>query len=178
MDSSSLPRGKHRQGERSFIIIAALCRILLMHLLTAFLPSLLLITLGAQAGKATTVNARCLLVIDGRTHMNGPCKFTNVDDSDFFTDGRLLITCPDGQDASKSSCYGYQQKVSRKGVFGYLYRQPTGSASLCWNEGTGRKADPCFEGLRRNGACWINSSARSRVEPTMVSSVRFCAWAS
>lgn len=156
---------------------APLWKAFVKRLLTASLPILLFIILRPLAAKATTLNAKCLLAINGKTYMNGPCKFTSDEDTDFFTDDRLLITCPNGQDASRSSCYGYQEKVSRKGVFGYLYRLPTGSASLCWNDGTMRKASPCFEGLSRKGACWINPSARSRHDPAILYSVKSCAWA-
>ncbi len=126
--------------------------------------------------QANTLNAKCLLEIDGTTYMDDRCNFTSDTDSDYFSDLRLLVICPNGVDVSKTSCSGSEQKVARPGVFGYLFREK-GIASFCWNTGTLRKASPCFEGLRRSGACWTNPKAKSRSGPAKVSSVKFCAWA-
>ncbi len=105
------------------------------------------------------LNAKCLLMIDGSTRMNSGCSFTSDADSDFFSDEKLLVICPDGRSAESSSCYGYEQRVARQGVFGYLFRRGN-SGDLCWNEGAMRKAIPCFDGLWRNGACWESASAK------------------
>ena len=121
------------------------------------------------------LNAKCLLVIDGVTKMNSKCSFSSGSDSDFFSDEKLRVVCPDGRSVEYSSCYGYQQRVASRGVFGYLFRR-SNSGSLCWNEGTMRKASPCFEGLERSGACWQSSSAKNRHVDSW-HQIKFCAWA-
>ena len=98
---------------------------------------------------ADKLNAKCLLQIDGKTYLDDKCQFTSDGDGDFFSDQKILVTCPNGRDADTTSCYGYEQTVTRKGVFGYLFRGDDGVARLCWNEGEMRKAEPCFEGLTR-----------------------------
>lgn len=143
----------------------------------AFLYSLSLLTVSSSHKvNAAELNAKCLLVINGVTKLDDRCSFKSYSDHDFLSDERMLITCPNGQNAEDTFCYGYQQRVTRQGVFAYLYRD-NGVGSLCWNQGTSRKADWCFEGLRRDGACWSNSSARHRSNPNRVSSVKLCAWA-
>jgi hypothetical protein len=132
--------------------------------------------LAPTAVHASSLNAKCLLEIDGTTYMDDRCNFTGDTDSDSFSDLRLLVICPNGVDASRTSCTGSEQKVARPGVFGYLFRQK-GVAFLCWNMGTMLKASPCFEGLRRSGACWSNPRAKNRSGPSQVSKVKFCAWA-
>jgi hypothetical protein len=148
----------------------------LRHSIAFIAPLLLVSNLSPKPVQARSLNSTCLLEIDGTTYMDDRCHFSSDTDSDFFSDLRLRLTCPDGLDTSKTSCYGYQEKVTKPGVFGYLFRQK-GVASLCWNEGTMRKASPCFEGLRRSGACWSNSIARNPYNPSQVSVVKFCAWA-
>jgi hypothetical protein len=132
--------------------------------------------LAPTAVQASTLNAKCLLEIDGTIHMDDRCNFTGDRDSDSFSDLRLLVVCPNGVDVAKTSCAGSEQKVARPGVFGYLFRE-NGVASLCWNMGNMRKASPCFEGLQRSGACWSNPRAKNRSGPSQVSKVKFCAWA-
>jgi hypothetical protein len=118
-------------------------------------------------------NAKCLLLIDGTTRMNSKCSFVSDSDSDFFSDEKLLVVCPDGRSVEHSSCYGYEQRVAAQGVFGYLFRRGS-SGDLCWNEGTMRKASPCFDGLRRSGACWESASAKNRHLASW-HQVKFCA---
>jgi hypothetical protein len=139
--------------------------------------SLILVgSLSSEPVYAKSLNATCSLEIDGTTYMNDRCHFNSDTDSDYFSDLRLRVTCPNGVDASKTSCTGADQKVTEPGVFGYLFRD-RGVASFCWNEGTMRKASPCFEGLRRSRACWSNPRAKSRYGSAPVSNVKFCAWA-
>ena len=121
------------------------------------------------------LNAECLLVIDGRTVMNSRCSFSSDSDSDSFSDEKLRVVCPDGRSVEYSSCYGYQQRVASNGVFGVLFRSGN-SGNLCWNEGTMRKASPCFDGLKRSGACWQSTSAKNR-HMDRWHQVKFCAWA-
>jgi hypothetical protein len=146
------------------------------HTFSFIAPLILVSSLSPTTVHASTLNAKCLLEIDGTTYLDDRCNFTSDTDSDSFSDLRLLVVCPNGVDASKTSCAGSEQTVARPGVFGYLFREK-GVASFCWNMGTLRKASPCFEGLRRSGACWINPRAKNRSGPAQVSKVKFCAWA-
>jgi len=142
--------------------------------------SVLALLLGAACiipGPAISkpLNAKCLLIIDGTTRMNSKCSFTSDSDSDLFSDEKLLVVCPDGRSVEYSLCYGVEQRVASQGVFGYLFRRGN-SGDLCWNEGTMRKASPCFDGLRRNGACWESKSVKNRHLESW-HQVKFCAWA-
>jgi len=139
----------------------------------ALLLSAACIIPGPAIGKP--LNAQCLLVIDGTTRMNSKCSFASDSDSDFFSDEKLLVICPDGKSVEHSSCYGYEQRVATQGVFGYLFGRGS-IGNLCWNEGTMRKASPCFEGLRRSGACWGSALAKNR-DLESRHQVKFCAWA-
>jgi hypothetical protein len=139
-------------------------------------PFLLISSLYPDPVQARSLNATCSLEIDGTTYMDDRCHFSSDTDSDFFSDLRLRVTCPNGLDTEKTSCAGAAQKVKNPGVFGYIFREK-GVGSLCWNMGTMLKASPCFEGLRRKGACWSNPRAKSRYDASKVSAVKFCAWA-
>jgi len=143
------------------------------------------LTISAPS-KAATHNAKCILVIDGQTQFNGLCSFNASNDFhgiDKFEDGKLLITCPNGRPITTSSCAGYQQSVTRRGIFGYLYRNgdymPTRNgkqARICWNGGRWRKAESCFDGLERNGACWQSNAAIQPGITQSFSKVSFCAY--
>lgn len=143
--------------------------------LCGLVPLVIVSHLSSSSVQANDVNAKCLLQIDGKTYLDGRCHFKNGAEDDFFRDPRLQITCPNGVDAAKASCSGAEQRVTKPGVFGYLFRDQ-GIASLCWNEGTMRKATPCFQGLRRSGACWSNPSAKKTYGDAKEQSVKFCAW--
>jgi len=146
-----------------------------------------LIALTANApftAEASALNASCSLMIDGNTRFSNKCHFqASRNGIDYFSDNKLLVVCPDGKSAATSSCAGYQQKVSRKGIFGYLYRDGTSnmpqgngdSANICWNGGWMRKAESCFDGLTREGACWKSNTAKARHGETR-HRVRFCAY--
>ena len=155
---------------------------LLNHAAMKSTPSgILALLLGASCiipGPAISkpLNAKCLLVIDGITRMNSKCSFTSDSDSDSFSDEKLLVVCPDGRSVEYSSCYGYQQRVASKGVFGVLFRKGNNSGDLCWNMGTSRKGDQCFGGLKRSGACWESPSAKNR-HVDRWHQIKFCAWA-
>jgi hypothetical protein len=128
------------------------------------------------SSEAATLNARCLLSINGTTWMNGKCSFEKVSaETDIASDEKMLIVCPDGLPVDKSDCYGYQQRIVRPGVFTYLYHSGNRKGTLCWNGNKSRKADDCFSGLIRNGACWSSSQARLMSRPVSPYSVRFCA---
>ena len=133
-------------------------------------------SLSPALAESNQLNARCLLQINGKTYMDDRCQFKSDADSDYFSDLRILITCPNGVDASKSSCSGAEERVTKPGVFGFLFRDKN-VASLCWNGGKFRKATPCFQGLRRSGACWANPRTQDAYQPGKTSAVKFCAWA-
>ena len=131
---------------------------------------------GSALAQGYEANSRCLLEIDGTTYLDGRCYFKNGAKDDFFQDPRLQITCPNGVDAAKASCSGAEERVTKPGVFGYLFRDKgKGLASLCWNERKLRKATPCFLGLRRSGACWSNPRAK-KYGDSKVQAIKFCAW--
>lgn len=151
-------------------------------------PFLILCAIGVSAlssAHASNINAKCSLVIDGNTRFNNKCHFqASKDGVDYFSDNKLLVVCPNGLSAASSSCAGYQQQVTKKGIFGYLYRDGTSnmpqgngySANICWNDGWMRKAESCFDGLSREGACWKSNSAKARHGGTR-HNIRFCAYA-
>lgn len=137
----------------------------------------LMSSLSPALAESNQVNARCLLRINGKTYMDDRCQFKRGKDSDYFSDLRIQITCPNGRDASESYCSGVEERVTKPGVFGLLVREKD-VASLCWNVGKFRTATPCFQGLRRSGACWANPRAKDTYNtPPETHSVKFCAWA-
>lgn len=151
-------------------ILGPICSALLLSLSSPFF-------IAPAPARAQSLNAKCLLQIDGVTHLDDRCYFEIGSDSDYFSDLRIVVSCPDGRSADVAPCAGAEQRVTRPGIFGYLLRTPEGVASLCWNDSVLRRADPCFEGLTRDGACWANPRAAYRYNPSEVSNVKFCAWA-
>lgn len=134
------------------------------------------LTFAPIPSSAADKNAKCSLAIDGGTRFSSNCIFkASKDGSDYFSDGNLVITCPNGKRVEVASCYGYEQRIARKGTFGYLFRDAT-TASVCWNEGSYRKAIACYDGLRRDGGCWKSESAKNRHLDSW-HAVKFCAYA-
>jgi len=118
------------------------------------------------------LNAMCRLSINGRTYLDGPCKYeysNHLQGSDYFRDNRVAIAC---QANGNGPCY-----VTTPGVFGYLTTSSMGDAELCWNEMGSAHAQTCFLGLRRAGACWKNPVAKGRYSSQLKVDVKFCAWA-
>lgn len=142
----------------------------------AIAPLLLIGSLPVAPAHSQELNAKCLLKIDGKTVMDDRCQFQGDADRDRFSDLRILIVCPNGIDAKKTDCAGAEERVKRPGIFGALFRKD-GVASLCWNRGRFRRAEQCFEGLQRSGACWVNPTAKSQYSNQKVSNIKFCAWA-
>lgn len=130
---------------------------------------------NVAAAQTRTLNAKCTFKIDGVLQLDDRCHFSSTADVDSFDDLRMLIVCPNGRDAAVDDCAGYEQRVARRGVFGYLFRD-SGVARLCWNEGNMRKAQSCFDGLRRTGACWSNPRAIASSEASRPRSIELCAW--
>lgn len=118
------------------------------------------------------LNSICRLTINGKTYLDGPCKYEHSGDHkdfDYFKDDRVAISC---QANGSGPCY-----VTNPGVFGYLTPSPKGDAKLCWNEMSSAHAQTCFLGLIRAGACWINPAAKGLYSSQLEADIKFCAWA-
>ena len=148
-----------------------------MQRLAAMVSVAFILTLTAMNAQADSraLNAKCSLKIDGATYMNSQCHFSSTADTDSFDDLKLVIVCPNGRNVASTNCYGYEQRVTRNGVFGYLFREE-GVARFCWNGESQRKAQDCYEGLRRTGACWANARAPSSHGAKQTSNIELCAW--
>lgn len=167
-------RSMHQKQQFTLLNHSHSIRSMKLRLIPAIVAPLLLVTIIPTPVRAETLNARCLLQVNGSTYLDDLCNFTSDTDSDSFTDAKIQITCPDGVDASQESCYGYQQRVTRPGAFGVLFRE-SGVGRLCWNQKTSTHAQSCFDGLRRAGACWSNPNASTASGE--IDDVKFCAWA-
>jgi hypothetical protein len=89
------------------------------------------------SGAAWAVPGRCLLVVDGKTYLNGPCKVETRSGGNFqvLSSGRLT----------------YFANVSLTG---------DNEANGFWNEEMGANhAHTPLGSLRRNDACWANDKA-------------------
>jgi len=110
--------------------------------------------------------AKCLLVVNGKTYINGSCEFEFTGDSGSFRidDKKQRLGCYE-YDLGPGRCSGAATKVVRNGTFGGLDVIQPGVGKFWWNEGTMRKGEARIPGiLRRNGACWESTS------------VKVCAW--
>ncbi|MGO4738651.1 hypothetical protein AB4099_19035 [Bosea sp. 2KB_26] len=89
------------------------------------------------SGTAMAAPGRCLLVVDGKTYLNGPCPV------DVSKDGGFSI--------------GTGPKAS---YFAYVTIDRPGVAKGYWNEERGAShAHTDLGELRRNDACWTNDKA-------------------
>ena len=89
------------------------------------------------AGSAMAAPGRCLLVVDGRTYLNGPCPV------ELLPGGSFMVGA--GRGASH---------------FAQVTVEGAGSASGYWNEEPGAThAHSSLGSLRRNDACWTNERA-------------------
>jgi hypothetical protein len=121
--------------------------------------------------RAKKLNALCLLVINGKTVLDGACEYEfakGSDDSDFFRDDRVVIAC---QPNGSGPCY-----VTKRGVFGYLKPSSQNGATLCWNEMGSAHAQTCYVGLGRSGACWKHPRAKGIYDSITPADIKFCAW--
>ena len=114
--------------------------------------------------QASAKSAKCLLVYQGRTYINGPCEFefTGGDGSFFFDDKKIRTNCR-GYDPN-APCSGANTTVTQKGTFGMLRITSPGSGVIYWNAGLYRKADAREQNVFQDGACWINRN------------IKLCAW--
>ncbi|MBS0254737.1 MAG: hypothetical protein JSS36_05880 [Proteobacteria bacterium] len=104
----------------------------------------------ARADEAKGVPIRrCLLVVDGKTYINGPCIYYPMADGSFFGKGSFQIAerLPDKHD-----------------VMGYFAQVDIGKrfASVNWNAGPKSTHAQAFlgEDFKREGACWVNARAK------------------
>ena len=118
------------------------------------------LTLGQIFNKADAKAAKCLLIVDGVTYINGYCEFEfgGGDGSFSFDDKKLRTNCR-GYDPN-GPCVGYNTKVTRKGTFGTLEIISPGRGKIYWNYGSSRKAHALIKDVYRDGACWSNSRAK------------------
>lgn len=105
-------------------------------------PSLLILATFAAVIVAFPAQARpakCLLEVEGRTYIDGPCDFASLRSGD----GSFLITGASGKH------------------FAYVYVEDGEKASAHWNGilGENRAHDPLGT-LTRDGACWANSRVK------------------
>ena len=109
--------------------------------------------------------AKCLLVVDGSTYIDGYCdfQFEGGDGSFRFSDNKLTLGCY-SFDLGPGQCSGANTKVITKGTFGGLGIESPGVGRFYWNMGKLRKGADVISPLYRDGACWSNPR------------VRLCAW--
>jgi hypothetical protein len=105
-------------------------------------PSLLIFATFATVISSLPAQARpakCLLQVNGTTYIDGPCDF----DPSRKGDGSFQITGAGGKH------------------FAYVYVEGGGKASAHWNGvlGENRAHDPLGT-LTRDGACWVNATAK------------------
>lgn len=94
----------------------------------------LILAIAMVASGAAAAADRCLLVVDGRTYINGPCRIT---------------LSPGGSFQAASNLYFADVQVTA-----------SGRADGNWNEEPGaRHAHTSIGELMRNDACWTNSRA-------------------
>ena len=99
---------------------------------------------------------RCLLVVGGQTRISGPCAYQISKGGDFHIDGPKQIY--DGIDYPKAE-YGYQQRS--RDYWADVSRGEDGTWSGYGNNDIrATHGDPPWEGLRRQGACYVNKEVR------------------
>ena len=128
--------------------------------------SLLGISAIVSENPAIAKSAKCLLVVDGKTYINGYCKFEfeGGDGSFSFSDEKLRLGCYE-YDLGPGRCSGAATKVLQSGTFGGLSIQRPGVGKFWWNSGVLRKGESVMEEpLYRSGSCWQSSR------------VKLCAW--
>lgn len=109
---------------------------------------------------------KCLLSVEGKKYIDGPCDIKMKQDGSFqFDDGRLTTKCA-VYDLGPNNCTGASTIVVKKGTFGSLFTEDGRRGQMYWNSGEDRRAQAVIENLSRKGACWSNRSQ----------TVRLCAW--
>jgi hypothetical protein len=109
--------------------------------------ALSLFAVAAPAHAAVTHKADCLLVVDGKANINGPCDYTPGPEGSFEVS--TYVVTHQGADAAHTRGHGSFAQVN------------PGEMST-WNGGGSYHAqEPLGDGnLHRAGACWQNEGAK------------------
>ncbi|MSP03140.1 MAG: hypothetical protein EXR07_19145 [Acetobacteraceae bacterium] len=102
-----------------------------------------ILALTTWAGSANAFTGKCVLQVDGKTYLNGPCPITLEKGGDFTV----------GADGTKSAKFFATVLIDKE----------AGTADGWWNgtEGGGHAHDKLGT-LTRQGACWVNERAKVR----------------
>ena len=105
--------------------------------------------------------AKCLLVVEGKTYINGNCSFEFIggDGSFSFDDNKMASKCS-YYDLGPGKCTMASRRVTRKGTFGQLQIKRPGVGTIYWNGGNALHAQGSIEPVYRDGACWSNQKAK------------------
>ena len=110
----------------------------------------LIVAGAAPRAQAAQRKADCLLIVDGKTYINGSCDYSPDSDGSFQI-SRYVVT--------HGGTYGYQTRGH--GYFASVFPNGDGSATGSWN-GTEHASHAMVDlgTLRRAGACWQNERAK------------------
>ena len=97
--------------------------------------------LWALTAPAQAFTGKCLLNVDGKNYLNGPCNIDMID-----KDGSFTIGASD---------------TSRSPYFAYVVVTSPGVAEASWNrDPKSTHAHSTLGIMKRQGACWVNENAR------------------
>ena len=128
----------------------------------AIIAALALIAAPAIADPSSAFkgNGRCVLVVDGKTYIDGRCEIDLQANGDFhFDDGRLKTECA-AFDLGPGECTMANTLVVRNGTFGQLAISAPDVGTMFWNEGRYLHGQAPIHNLHRRGACWRNDRAK------------------
>ena len=108
--------------------------------MTRTLSLLLLIACGAVPNLAEAKTGRCILEVNGRSYLQGPCEITIQDKQGSFSIG--------AGPTHRAKYFAYVN-MDDDGAHGYWNETPDAS-----------HAHADLGMLKRDGACWKNSTAR------------------
>ncbi len=102
------------------------------------------LTLILSGGAAHAFTGKCVLQVDGKTYLNGPCPI-GLEKGGDFSNGT------DGTDTTKPSKYFAMVSIDKD----------TGTGDGWWNgvDADSHAHDPLGK-LTRQGACWVNARAK------------------
>jgi len=124
---------------------------------------------GMRHSPTFAKSAKCLLVVDNITYIDGHCGFESSTSSGSFrfSDKKMRLGCPIRHGEEPGQCPVAGTTILRYGTSGGLHVQRPGVGMLWWNGGAGLRERDYIgqdELLLRDGACWSNSR------------VKLCAW--
>ncbi len=83
----------------------------------------------------------CVIEVEGKTYLDGPCNFSPEKDGSFSI--------------------GTGDEAHATPFFAYVNKNDDGTAEAFWNEDAGiKKAQSPLGTVRQHGACWTNARAR------------------